>query len=197
MLAHYMNDKEYINQITDGDIHSYNQEMAGLTSRDQAKTMIYALCYGAGDAKMGAIISGSASEGKKLKATLFNNIPSLADLITKIKKASNRGYLKGLDGRKIWVRSEHSAPNFLLQSAGAIVMKKALVLLYDSASKEKLDFTFVGNIHDEYQTQVLEEHSERFGVLAVEAIINAGLALNMNCPLDGESKIGNNWYECH
>ncbi len=74
-------------------------------------------------------------------------------------------------------------------------MKKALVLLYASASKENLDFTFVGNIHDEYQTQVLEKHAERFGVLAVEAIVNAGLALNMNCPLDGESKIGNNWYE--
>ena len=197
MLAHYMNDAEYINQIIDGDIHSYNQEMAGLPSRDQAKTMIYALCYGAGDVKMGTIINGSAAEGKKLKATLFNNIPSLAELITKIKKASNRGYLKGLDGRKIWVRSEHSAPNFLLQSAGAIVMKKALVLLYNNAKEEKLDFTFVGNIHDEYQTQVLEAHSERFGVLAVEAIINAGVALNMNCPLDGESKIGNNWYECH
>ena len=114
-----------------------------------------------------------------------------------MKRASARGFLKGLDGRKIWVKSEHSAPNYLLQSAGAIVMKQALVLLYASAKKEKLDFKFVGNIHDEYQTQVLEEHSERFGVLAVQAIINAGVELKMNCPLDGESKIGNNWYECH
>ena len=114
-----------------------------------------------------------------------------------MKRASNRGFLKGLDGRKIWVKSEHSAPNYLLQSAGAIVMKQALVLLYAAANKEKLDFKFGGNIHDEYQTQVLEEHSERFGVLAVEAIINAGVVLKMNCPLDGESKIGNNWYDCH
>jgi DNA polymerase I-like protein with 3'-5' exonuclease and polymerase domains len=197
MLAHYLKDDAYLHQILDGDIHSYNQEMAGLETRDQAKTMIYALCYGAGDAKLGTIINGSAADGKKLKATLFRNIPSLGNLITKIKKASHRGYLKGLDGRKIWVKSEHSAPNYLLQSAGAIVMKKALVLLYNKAKGENLDFTFVGNIHDEYQTQVLEDHSERFGELAVEAIVDAGIALDMYCPLDGESKIGDNWYECH
>jgi DNA polymerase-1 len=76
-------------------------------------------------------------------------------------------------------------------------MKKALVLLYNKAKEENLDFTFVGNIHDEYQTQVLEEHSERFGELAVEAIVDAGIALDMYCPLDGESKIGDSWYECH
>ena len=197
MLAHYLKDDDYTHQILDGDIHTYNMNMAGLSNRDQAKTFIYGFLYGAGDAKIGEIVGGTSKHGKKIKATFFKSIPKLEKLITQIKSASGRGYLKGLDGRRIKVKSEHSAPNYLLQSAGAIVMKKALVLLYASASKENLDFTFVGNIHDEYQTQVLEKHSERFGVLAVEAIVNAGLALNMNCPLDGESKIGNNWYECH
>ena len=197
MLAHYLKDEDYTHQILDGDIHTYNMKMAGLFNRDQAKTFIYAFLYGAGDVKIGEIVGGTSKHGKKIKATFFKSIPKLEKLITQIKSASGRGYLKGLDGRRIKVKSEHSAPNYLLQSAGAIVMKKALVLLYASASKENLDFTFVGNIHDEYQTQVLEKHSERFGVLAVEAIVNAGLALNMNCPLDGESKIGNNWYECH
>ena len=197
MLAHYLKDEDYTHQILDGDIHTYNMNMAGLSNRDQAKTFIYGFLYGAGDAKIGDIVGGTAKHGKKIKATFFKSIPKLEKLITQIKHASSRGYLKGLDGRKVKVKSEHSAPNYLLQSAGAIVMKKALVLLYASARKENLDFTFVGNIHDEYQTQVLEKHSERFGVLAVEAIVNAGLALNMNCPLDGESKIGNNWYECH
>tara|TARA_R110001599_G_scaffold120980_1_gene292194 strand:- start:12407 stop:14140 length:1734 start_codon:yes stop_codon:yes gene_type:complete len=197
MLAHYLKDEDYTHQILDGDIHTYNMNMAGLSNRDQAKTFIYGFLYGAGDAKIGEIVGGTSKHGKKIKATFFKSIPKLEKLITQIKSASGRGYLKGLDGRRIKVKSEHSAPNYLLQSAGAIVMKKALVLLYASASKENLDFTFVGNIHDEYQTQVLEKHSERFGVLAVEAIVNAGLALNMNCPLDGESKIGNNWYECH
>ena len=197
MLAHYLKDEDYTHQILDGDIHTYNMNMAGLSNRDQAKTFIYAFLYGGGDVKIGQIVGGGSKQGKKIKQTFFKSIPPLEKLITQIKKASSRGYLKGLDGRRIRVKSEHSSPNYLLQSAGAIVMKKALVLLYDSASKEKLDFKFVGNIHDEYQTQVLEAHSERFGVLAVEAIINAGIALNMNCPLDGESKIGNNWYECH
>jgi len=197
MLAHYLKDDDYTYQVLDGDIHTYNMNMAGLSSRDQAKTFIYAFLYGGGDAKIGDIVGGSSKQGKQIKRTFFNSIPALETLITQVKRASNRGFLRGLDGRKIWVKSEHSAPNYLLQSAGAIVMKQALVLLYRAAKEENLDFTFVGNIHDEYQTQVLEAHSERFGVLAVEAIINAGIELKMNCPLDGESKIGNNWYECH
>ena len=51
MLAHYMNDEAYTNEILNGDIHTTNQKLAGLKSRDQAKTFIYALLYGAGDAE--------------------------------------------------------------------------------------------------------------------------------------------------
>lgn len=40
MLAHYMNDKEFTEQVLYGDIHSYNQRLAGLPTRDSAKTFI-------------------------------------------------------------------------------------------------------------------------------------------------------------
>lgn len=41
-LAHRMNDPEYIELVLNGDIHEYNKEMAGLETRDQSKTFIYA-----------------------------------------------------------------------------------------------------------------------------------------------------------
>jgi len=197
MLAHYMNDEEYTNEILHGDIHTANQMAAGLQSRDKAKTFIYAFLYGAGDAKVGSIVGGGAKDGKRLKTKFLNNTPSLRDLRERVGKAAKRGYVKGLDGRKIWIRSQHAALNSLLQGAGAIVMKKALTILNNNAIIEGLDFRFVGNVHDEYQTEVLDEHSERFGVLAVDAIREAGQAFELRCPLDGEYKIGNDWAETH
>jgi hypothetical protein len=35
------------------------------------------------------------------------------------------------------------------------------------------------------------------GTLGVEAIFKAGEHFKMRCPLDGEFKIGESWYETH
>jgi len=197
MLAHYMDDEGYTNEILHGDIHTANQVAAGLQSRNQAKTFIYAFLYGAGDAKVGSIVGGKSRDGKNLKTKFLNNTPSLRNLRERVGKAAKRGYIKGLDSRKIWVRSEHAALNTLLQGAGAIVMKKALTILDERATMAGLDYNFVGNIHDEYQTEVLKEHADKFGALAVEAIVDAGVEYEMRCPLDGEYKVGLTWAETH
>ena len=197
MLAHYMNDKDYTYEVLNGDIHTANQRAAGLESRDKAKTFIYAFLYGAGDGKIGEIVGGTARQGKVLKANFLNNTPALATLRSRVAKASGKGYLKGLDGRRIKVRSEHSALNTLLQGAGAVVMKQALVHLEDYANKEGLDYHFIGNIHDEIQTEVREDQATRFGELAVQAVVDTTETLNLRCPLDAEYKIGNNWADTH
>ena len=132
-----------------------------------------------------------------IKNAFLNSTPALKVLRERVVRASDKGYIKGLDGRKIWIRSGHAALNFLLQGAGAIVMKKALTILNNRAIMEGLDYKFVGNIHDEFQTEVLESHSERFGELAVDSIKEAGQYYELRCPLDAEAKIGNNWAETH
>jgi DNA polymerase I-like protein with 3'-5' exonuclease and polymerase domains len=192
-----MNDEEYTNEVIHGDIHTANQMAAGLQSRDSAKTFIYAFLYGAGDEKIGSIVDGSRADGKQLKAKFLDNTPSLRTLRERVGTASKRGYLKGLDGRKIWVRSKHSALNTLLQGAGAIVMKKALTILEKSAIIEDIGYKFIGNIHDEIQTEVNDEQATIFGELAVKSIQQAGEELNLHCPLDGEYKIGGSWNETH
>ena len=197
MLAHYMDDSDYIEEVINGDIHTTNQNLAGLKTRDQAKTFIYALVYGAGDAKIGSVAGGGIKKGKELKQTFFKNLPSLKDLKEKVQKASNRGFLKGLDGRKIYVRSQHAALNTLLQGGGAIVMKKAMCILQDLINLNTLDAKFVANIHDEWQIQVKESQADFVGRLGVQAIEKASEYFNMRCPLTGEYKIGDNWYETH
>jgi len=197
MLAHYMNDEKYTHEVVDGDVHTANQHAAGLQTRPQAKTFIYAFLYGAGDAKIGSIVEGTAKDGKRLKDKFLANTPKLQVLKDNVSDASARGYLKGLDGRKVYVRSEHAALNTLLQSAGAIIMKKALIILDEYAKLWGIDYEFVGNIHDEFQVEVRESQSHEFGRLAVASIQAAGIQLGLRCPLDGEYKVGNNWADTH
>ena len=195
MLAHFMDDEEYTNEIINGDIHTANQKLARLESRNQAKTFIYALCYGAGDLKLSTILGGSAADAKRTREHFLDNLPSFRSLKNKVARAADRGYLKGLDGRKLFVRSEHSALNTLLQGAGAIVMKKALTLF--AWYIRDLDARFVANVHDEWQVEVREDHAEEVGKRGVQAIIDAGALFKLKCPLDGEYNVGRNWSETH
>jgi len=197
MLAHYMNDKDYTNEILTGDIHTANQLAAGLDTRSQAKTFIYAFLYGAGDAKIGSIVGGTARDGRRLKAKFLKNTPALGALRERVGVASGRGFVFGLDRRKVSIRSEHAALNSLLQSAGAIIMKKALCILDEYATLHKINYKIIGNIHDEIQTEVATKDAERFGRLATASIEAAGLHYKLNCPLAGEYQIGDNWSETH
>ena len=138
---------------------------------------------------------GTKKDGSRLKKSFLNNLPPLKHLRDSVKREAAKGYVKGLDGRKVFVRSEHAALNTKLQSAGAIVMKQAQIILADKI--KDLDATFVANVHDEWQIEVRADQAETVGKLGVEAIVEAGLHFNMDCPLDGEYNIGDNWYETH
>ncbi len=210
MLAHYMNDNEYTNEVVSGDIHTANQTAAGLQTRNQAKTFIYAFLYGAGSAKIGSIVGGSAKEGQKLIDSFLQNTPKLKRLREKVARLyAAKGWLQGLDGRKLLVRAEHSALNTLLQGAGAIVMKQAVVILHKRLRKAKIDFKMVANVHDEWQIEVEENRAEEAGQMGKQAIIDVVKELKvldndppnpkkrLRCPLDGEYKVGNSWKETH
>ena len=185
------------------DIHSLNRDALGLSSRDTAKTFFYAFIYGAGDQKLGKILGGGAKKGKQGRNALLSGVSGLVELTEKVKQVfRRRGYLVGLDGRKLHIRSEHSALNTLLQSAGAILMKTALILLDKRLHLLGLepgdDYEFVANIHDEFQIECKERYAKKFiGPEAEQAITRAGEYYEFGCPLSGTFKIGRNWAETH
>jgi len=204
MLAHYMNDSLFIQEILDGDIHAYNQQLAGLPTRDAAKTFMYAFLYGAGDEKIGAIIGEDAYGGREIKQRFLQSLPNLAKLIQRVKRASKKGWLRGLDNRKIWMRRndqgevlQHTALNTLLQSAGAVVMKKSAVILDQSVRETGISGTKVIDYHDEAQWEIIPEDAERYQELAEKSVVEAGVSFNLNIPLAAESKVGNSWAETH
>jgi len=198
MLAHYMNDDAYTSEVVSGDIHTANQKAAGLETRNQAKTFIYAFLYGAGSPKIGQIVGGGAKEGQNLITSFLRNTPKLKALREKVSRIySQKGWLPGLDGRKLLVRSEHSSLNTLLQGAGAIVMKQALVLLSNRLKREKIEHKFCANVHDEWQIETKEATADLVGQYGVWAIEEAGKVLKMRCPLSGEYRTGLTWKDTH
>jgi len=193
-LAHYMKDEDYTQEILNGDIHIKNQESAGLDTRNEAKTFIYAYLYGGGDKLIGKIVGGSNKEGKKIKEKFLENTPALAELRNRVEKNSYKGYLRGLDGRKILVRSPHSALNFLLQSAGAIIAKRAWAIFHSNCT---LPYKQLGVIHDEIQLECEPQYAEQIGKEVVKAMRETTKYYKLRCPIDGEYKIGRSWNETH
>ena len=202
MLGHFVSRFDggaYGHEVVNGDIHTVNMMSAGLESRNQAKSFIYSYLYGAGAAKIGSIIGKGPKQGQKLKTKFLDQTPALAKLIKAVTKAAERGYLVGLDKRLLHCRSSHSALNLLLQAAGSAVCKQWAVEMDKSLTERNLKHKcqVVANIHDEHQYECDEDIAELVGELSIQAIKDAGKHFNLKVELDGEAKIGNNWYETH
>jgi DNA polymerase I-like protein with 3'-5' exonuclease and polymerase domains len=215
MLAHYLHHYDngaFAHEVVHGDIHTYNQETFGLENRDSAKTLIYAMIYGGGNKKLGKIFYNDKGEhitsenvllraGSKLKTHINETFTGYQELVTDVTQAfGSRGYLLGLDGRPLHPRKEYSALNLLLQSAGAIIMKQALINSYKELSKSftyEEDYTFVANVHDEIQIECKPDIAITIGKLVVNAIITAGIDMGLKCELNGEYKIGKTWAQTH
>ncbi len=202
MLAHYMahyDGGRYGKEVVDGDVHTANQKAAGLETRNQAKTFIYAFLYGAGPEKIGSVVGKGAKHGKLLKERFLQKTPALAQLIGAVQQAANRGYLLGLDGRRLHIRSSHAALNTLLQSAGALVCKQWMVEVDRMLTLEQWSHKVqqVAWVHDECQFECDPDIAEEFGKKCVECITKAGDFFDILIPLTGEYKIGKNWAETH
>lgn len=205
-LAHFMapyDGGSYAKVLLEGDIHTANQQASGLPTRNDAKTFIYAFLYGAGPAKIGSIINKGEREGRKIIDQFQTKLPAIKRLKDAVELAVNqRGYLIGLDGRHLPVRSAHASLNVLLQSAGALIMKRATINLVRSLTtmlgyEFGKDYGIVAHIHDELQIEAKCGIEEAVGRMAVTSIRQAGLDFKFRCPLDGEFKTGFNWAETH
>ena len=192
-----MQDDKYTREILEGDIHTANQKAAGLPTRNNAKTFIYAFLYGAGGEKLGEIVGKGAQAGNKLKKQFLSNVPKLDALMQKVQRLAGKGYIPALDGRRIQIRSEHSALNMLLQSCGAIIAKQWIVEVHKLMQQNGISFKMVAMVHDEIQASVAPEQAEQAGQLMVEAARKAGETLKFRMPVDAEYSVGKSWLDTH
>jgi DNA polymerase-1 len=224
MLAHRLakwDGGAFAEILLNGDPHTVWMTATGIFIRNNQKRVTYAFLYGAGDLKLGSIRledwrtafekgltqekPPSASYQKELGADmrrgLLRRVIGLDPLLAGLKMRFKQRWLRGLDGRFIMMMSEHGALNDLLQSDAAIVMKHAWWGLYlaltEAGFVHGVDYAFMLNVHDEWQIECPPEHAETIGVMAVAAIVAAGVKLGVRCPLDGAYKVGTNWKETH
>lgn len=198
VLAHYLNNPNFTKAVLDGDPHSYNQEVGGFGTRAIAKTFIYAFLLGAGDAKVGQIIGGTTKDGREIKNRFIGNFPGLEQLLNDLERQIERtGRIRLCDGTPVIVSRSHTRLGFLLQGDESRIMKKAAVLVAAKVRRENLDVIKVGDIHDEWQSDVLLEHVERYIEICVESFKQAGEFFNYRLPIECDAKVGLTWAETH
>ena len=197
MLAHYMQDDAYAEEVVNGDPHTVTMQALDIDDRSLAKTFIYAFLYGASPQKLGSILNLSQSQGGVIRQRFLNNMPSLQSLISRVEQVSGRGYIRGIDGRRLYVRHSHAALNTLLQGAGAILCKQWSICMDKSIQKEALKAKLVNTIHDELQFEAHKEDVERVAELAQSSIREAGHLLKLRVQMDAQSKIGFSWADTH
>jgi DNA polymerase I-like protein with 3'-5' exonuclease and polymerase domains len=209
-LGHYLSrfdEGAFADVVLNGDIHQQNADRVGCT-RKEVKTLTYAFIYGAGDVKMGHSLSPELSDpqkkqlGQELRRKFLDAIPGLEPLIDAVKqKVRDTGRLRGLDGRPIFCRAEHAALNYLLQSCGAILSKRWVVVGQDLLDQAGLtynrDYTRCAYVHDEVQLSVVPTEADHVAELLVKAAPIAGQYYKFRVPITAAADTGASWQDTH
>lgn len=206
---------ELVDVVLNGDIHKFNQQKTGIPTRDIVKRVLYGLLYGAGDYKLGITAKPTATPaeakalGARMRAQLMEGLPALDKAIKKVKNEAQRGFIIGLDGRRIKVRSEHAALNTRLQSDAAIIAKRWVILTREYAKEAgaiigwngpvfgKKSFVMMAFVHDEIQMAATPDFADDLAKLCIDAARQAGEDFNYRCPVAAEAKLGYTWAQCH
>lgn len=211
-LAHEMAKYDggaYGQVLLEGDIHAENQRLAGLETRDMAKTFIYAFLYGAGDEKIGKIVSPLSSPaqqakiGKELKSKFLKGLPALNRVIRDVQRQASRKFLTGLDGRRLFVRSKHAALNTDLQGMGATIANWWLIIAEDMLYEAGLeygwdkDFVWCAYVHDESQVACREGLEDLVEGIMIKAAAEAGKFLGFALPVEASAQSGDRWSDTH
>lgn len=141
------------------------------------------------------------SVGKKVRQGFLESIDGFANLKAKLAlQVDKHGWVPGLDGRRIPVRSEHSALNFMIQSCGAILCKRWMADAFDELCKRftlGVDFEFVLWVHDELQLLVEESIAEEVIEILKRCAAAAGEPYGFRGPLSADAKTGKSWRDTH
>tara|TARA_R100000353_G_scaffold167521_1_gene129653 strand:- start:411 stop:1337 length:927 start_codon:yes stop_codon:yes gene_type:complete len=202
VLAHYLGRYDggrYAKVLLEGDIHQENADKIGV-SRRQVKTITYCFLYGGGNQKLGYSYDPLLSEdeaqkkGKEIRKAYVAAIPGLKEFLEAVHKASEKGYVLGIDRRKLICDSKHKSVNYLIQGSSAVIAKRWMVLTHENLPKSANQLAF---IHDELQFEAEEKDQEDLKFLLELSAVQAGEYYNLRCPIAAEAKDGLTWADTH
>jgi DNA polymerase-1 len=198
ILAHYLDDEGLKEACLSGDPHTANAKRMGLPSKRVAKTITYATMMGAGIPRIASEAGISEAEAKEVREVFFRQVPGLRPLIARLQKELRQtGRITLCDGSKILVSSPHMVIPYLLQGDESCIMTQAAIYVDEKVRARTLDVLKVGDIHDEWQSDVRQTHVDEYMGVCRESFERAGTSFNYNIPIECDAKEGLTWAETH
>lgn len=213
-LAHYLGDATFIDILLNGDIHSYNAEKLTevlqsmgvdyVVKRSQAKRILYAFLFGASGGKLWSYIFDTVEprKGNQLKEGFLKAVPGFKTLIDRLESiykktsASGDGYIPSIAGNRIYVDSKHKLLVYLLQSCEKATCSAAIMLTMERLEEAGIPYIPLIFMHDEEDFMVPDEYAAQAAVIGKQAFKDGPQLFGITI-MDGDAKIGNNWYEVH
>jgi len=196
IMAHFSKDKEFIAEIISGDIHQKNADAIGCPRAD-AKPFFFAWAFGAGGRKLARILGIAESGGNKAKNKFLNRWPALRDLTKKSQTAAQRGYLLGVDGRKIIVEESYKAFCYLIQGTEAIIFKHTIVSINEAFEAKDIKFLQLLAYHDECSWEIDPADAIEAEVIIRHCFQETPKKFGITLMCAGDVKCGNNYLEVH
>ncbi len=204
-LCHYVGNPDFTNEVVYGDQHQRNADILGC-SRPVAKEYLYAYLFGAGDAKLGQVLTGksNAQIGKQSKDKFAKGIKGLGELREKLSKvwkstfySQGDGWFPAIDGRPVFCQGEHQTLNYLLQSMEGISCKAAISYAMEQISKEGLRAEPRLFYHDEQAWAAHPDDARRVGEILQESFKEGPKMFGIECMDGGNPMFGDNYAEIH
>lgn len=209
-LADRMNDADFTRSVLEGDKDKGTDAISLMwklieeyaATRKIGKPTFYGWLYGASDRKTGETAGHAGTRakdvGKAIRAIWLNRFPALKELLERLEKEAEKGYITGLDGRRIPIRSKHAILNTDLQSGGSICVKHASNWTEQHIRVWGVQAARVIHYHDEGVWECADRQAAEHTAGAFrDGLLDATDIFKLKCPLDSDFKIGRSWAEIH
>jgi hypothetical protein len=171
--------------------------------RGNAKRILYAFLFGG---KLWSYIFDTPDDakGKKLKLGFTKAVPGFKALLEKLENIYGKtkqysdagGYIPGIAGNKLYCDSFHKLLVYLLQAAEKATCSAAVMLTMDGLEAAGIPYSPCIMMHDEEDFMVPEEYAEQAAIIGKQAFKDGPRLFGVEI-MDGEAKIGDNWFEVH
>jgi DNA polymerase-1 len=176
--------------------------------RYQAKTINFAILYGAGATRLTQELEISRSEASELISNYYERFTGLKQFMSgTVEQAKEEGYVSTLLGRKRSLRdinsrssvaralAERMAMNTPIQGTAADMIKLAMIRIHAMLREKGFKTRMILQVHDELVFDAPRDEVEIVTPL-IEELMREAIP-NLDVPIVVETGVGENWLEAH
>ena len=207
MLEAFQSGKD-IHRATAARVFEVPYDEVSREHRYRAKTVNFALIYGAGAHNLSQQLDIKRAEAKELIDQYFLRYPGLKGYMDRVvQEAREQGFVKTLMGRRRYLRdinsrnavmrghAERNAINTPIQGTAADMIKIAMAHIHQEFARQGIQSKMILQVHDELVFDARKDELEAIKPIIREKMINALPGLKV--PIEVEMGVGENWLEAH